>query len=288
MDIHIRLMKQEDVETCGLICYNAFKNSANSHNFRSDHSSPAFSIQLAQSFFANPEIFSIVAERDNNIIGSNYLTEYDVVRAVGPLTIGPTVQSEGAGRQLMQAVIERGNAANSIRLVQDAFDQASLSLYTSLGFDVKEPLVVIEGTVKGDVLSNIEIRSLQEQDLTQCAELCRSVHGIKRTGDLKNTPSFLTAFVALRDDRIIAYASAPHFWASNHAIAQSEEDMQALLTGVGNKSGDRPLSLLLPTRQSNLFRWCLNQGMRVVKPATLMAMGEYQEPNGCYLPSVGY
>lgn len=286
MNVHIRSMKQEDVETCGLICYSAFKNSADRHNFPPDHPSPAFSIELAQSFFANPQIFSIVAEHDDRIIGSNYLTEYDEVRAVGPLTIDSTVQSEGVGRQLMQAVIERGTEANSIRLVQDAFDPASLSLYTSLGFEVKEPLVVIEGTVKSDVASNIEIHPLQEQDLTQCAELCRSVLGVERTGDLKHTPS-LTAFVAVRDDRIIAYASAPHFWASNHAVAQSEEDMQALLAGVG-QSGDRPLSLLLPTRQSQLFRWCLNQGMRVVKPATLMAMGEYQEPHGCYLPSVGY
>lgn len=287
MDVHIRSMKQEDVETCGLICYNAFKHSAERHNFPPDHPSPAFSIQLAQSYFANPQIFSIVAEHDDKVIGSNYLTEYDVVRAVGPLTIDSTVQSEGAGRQLMQAVIERGTEANSIRLVQDAFDQASLSLYTSLGFDVKEPLVVIEGTVKADVPTNIEIRSLREQNLAECAELSRSVHGVDRTGDLKNTPS-LTAFVAVRDDRIIAYASAPHFWASNHAVAQSEADMQALLAGVGNQSGDRPLSLLLPTRQSQLFRWCLDQGMRVIKPATLMAMGKYQEPHGCYLPSVGY
>ena len=288
MDAFIRLMKQEDVETCGIICYNAFKTSADNHNFPPDHPSPEFSIQLTQSFFTNPQIFSIVAERDDKIIGSNYLTEYDAVRAVGPLTINSTVQSKGVGRQLMQAVIERGTEGNSIRLVQDAFDLASLSLYTSLGFDVKEPLVVIEGSIKGDVPTNIEIRAFQEQDLAQCAELCHSVHGVERTGDLKNTPSFLTSFVAVRDDQIIAYASAPHFWASNHAIAQSEEEMQVLLAGVGNKSGERPLSLLLPTRQSQLFRWCLNQGMRVVKPATLMAMGEYQEPHGCYLPSVGY
>jgi hypothetical protein len=49
-----------------------------------------------------------------------------------------------------------------------------------------------------------------------------------------------------------------------------------------------PLSLLLPTRQANLFRWCLHQGMRAIKPMTLMTMGRYQEPEGCYFPSVLY
>ena len=39
----------------------------------------------------------------------------------------------------MEAVIERGEGAPGIRLLQDAFHMRSLSLYTSLGFDVKEP-----------------------------------------------------------------------------------------------------------------------------------------------------
>lgn len=288
MDIHIRSMRQEDVEICGLITYQAFKNSAECHNFRPDMPSLEFSIELAQSCFANPQIFSIVAESDGKIIGSNYLSEYDIVRAVGPLAIDPNVQSEGAGRELMKAAIERAIHSKSIRLVQNAFNLASLSLYASLGFDVKEPLVMLEGKVKSDVPGNIEIRPLQTKDFAQCAELCRRVYGIERTGELKNTPPFLTSFVAVNGDRISAYTSAPHFWALNHAVADSEKDMQALLAGVGNLSGDRPISFLLPTRQTDLFRWCLTKGMRVIKPATLMAMGDYQEPQGCYLPSVLY
>ena len=41
-------------------------------------------------------------------------------------------------------------------------------------------------------------------------------------------------------------------------------------------------------RQAGLFPWCLAGGLRVVKPMTLMTMGAYAEPRGCYLPSVGY
>jgi hypothetical protein len=49
-----------------------------------------------------------------------------------------------------------------------------------------------------------------------------------------------------------------------------------------------PLSFLLPTPQASFFRWCLSEGLRAVKPMTLMAMGSYQEPEGCYFPSVLY
>jgi hypothetical protein len=142
--------------------------------------------------------------------------------------------------------------------------------------------------VKGEVPAGVEVRPIREADLEQCAELCRKTHGIARKNELKSTPPFLTSFVAVRDGRVTAYASAPHFWALNHAVAESDEDMQAVLTGAGNVSNGQPISFLLPTRQTGLFRWCLKQGMRVIKPSTLMSIGRYEKPRGCFLPSVGY
>lgn len=289
MNIKIRPMREEDAETCGRICYEAFKNLADCHNFPPDFPSPEFGIQLAQGFAANPQIYSIVAENeDGEIVGSNYLWEYDAIRAVGPVSVDPHKQAKGAGRKLMEAVIERGKNSEGIRLVQDSFNTASMSLYASQGFDVKEPLVMIAGAIRGDVPAGTEVRPIQAEDYAGCAELCQKTHGIERTGELKNTPPFLTSFVAVRDGRVTAYASAPHFWALNYAVAETEEDMQAVLTGAGNLSDGQPLSFLLPTRQTDLFRWCLKQGMRVVKPSTLMSMGKYEEPSGCFLPSVGY
>ncbi|HKQ54051.1 MAG TPA: GNAT family N-acetyltransferase [Pyrinomonadaceae bacterium] len=288
MSVEIRAMRPEDVETCGRICHEAFKGIAERHNFRPDFPTPAASIQLTEALFSSPLVYSVVAESEGRVVGSNHLWEYDEVRAVGPITVDGQAQAKGAGRKLMEAVIERGQSGRGVRLVQDAFNAASLSLYASLGFDVKEPLALIEGALQGEVPAGTEVRAIREEDFDECAALCRRVHGFERTNELKNTPPFLTSFVAVRGGRVTAYASAPHFWALNHAVAESEEDMCALLTGAGNLSGEQPLSLLLPTRQTSLFRWCLKNGMRVLKPMTLMTMGEYHEPRGCYLPSVGY
>lgn len=290
MNIKIRQMKREDVEICGRICYAAFKNIADCHNFPPDLPSPEFAVEIAESFFANPQIYGVVAENDaGEIVGSNYLWEYDEIRAVGPVSVDPNKQAKGAGRRLMEAVLERGTSSEGIRLVQDAFNTASMSLYASQNFDVKEPLVMIAGAIKGELPEGTQVRPIQAEDYEQCAELCRRIHGIERTGELKNTPPFLTSYVALRDGRVTAYASAPHLWAMNHAVAETLEDMQAVLTGAGNLSGEnQPLSFLLPTRQTDLFRWCLKQKMQVVKPSTLMSMGKYTEPRGYFLPSVGY
>jgi hypothetical protein len=44
----------------------------------------------------------------------------------------------------------------------------------------------------------------------------------------------------------------------------------------------------VPTRKGDLMRWCLNNGLRIVQPMTLMTVGLYNEPIGSYLPSVVY
>lgn len=287
MTIQIRSMSAEDVEACGRICHIAFMGIAEKHNFRPDFPTPEMAIGLTRMLYESPGAFNVVAESDGKVIGSNHLWEYDAIRAVGPITVDPNAQAKGAGRMLMEAVIERGKGSAGVRLVQDSFNTASLSLYASLGFDVKEPLALIEGPVKGDVPSEFEVRPIREDDYDACAELCRSVYGFDRVNELKYSPPMPNPFVALRGGRVTAYISAPQFWPLNHAVAETERDMHALLTGAGNQCPE-PLSFLLPTRQTALFRWCLKKGMKVVKPMTLMSMGEYHEPRGCYLPSVGY
>jgi GNAT superfamily N-acetyltransferase len=233
------------------------------------------------------DVFNVVAESDGQVIGSNHLLESDAIAAVGPITVDSNAQAKGVGRMLMDAVIERGKDRRGIRLVQDGFNTASLSLYASLGFDVREPMVLIEGALKGDVPPDFEVRPIQEEDYETCAELCRAVLGVDRLNELRKTPPMPSPFIALRDGRLTAYISAPEMWALNHAVAETVEDMQALLIGAGTQ-GTKPFSLILPTRQTALFRWSLKNGMRVIKPLTLMSMGDYREPRGCYLPSVGY
>lgn len=279
-------MTSEDVETCGRICYEAFNGIADKHNFRHDFPTLEVAVELMRMLVSRPDVFSVVAEGEGRVIGSNHLAESDAIRAVGPITIDPNAQAKGAGRMLMEAVIERGRSAPGIRLLQDSFNAASLSLYASLGFDVREPVVLIEGVLKGEVPAGFAVRPIIEDDYERCAELCRSVHGFDRINELKHTPPMPNPFVALRDGRITAYISAPQFWAVNHGVAETERDMQALLLGAGNQC--EQLSVILPTRQAALFRWLLKNGMRVIKPMTLMSMGEYHEPRGCYLPSVGY
>lgn len=287
MDIQIRLATSADAEECGRIIYEAFKGVAERHDFPPDFPSADAAAQLAHLLINDPAVFGVVAESGGRVVGSNFISEWDSIRGVGPITIDPNVQSRGIGRRLMEAVIERGRGAAGVRLVQDSFNTASLSLYAGLGFEVKEPLALMEGAPAGEPPAGVEVRPMREEDRGAASELCERAYGFPRAGEIEALAPALRPFVALREGRMVAYATAPNLWSLGHAVAEDEEDMRALLTGAATQTGE-PLSFLLPTRQAGLFRWCLSRGMRVVKAMTLMATGEYREPRGSYLTSVLY
>ena len=76
--------------------------------------------------------------------------------------------------------------------------------------------------------------------------------------------------------------------ALSHSVAQTEADMQALLLGAAAYISEELLSFHLPLRYASLFRWCLQEGLRALKPMAVMAVGEYQSPEGCWFPSFAY
>src|SRR5712691_9338799 len=107
------------------------------------------------------------------------------------------------------------------------------------------------------------------------------------TNELHDALATGAPIVALRNGRVRAYMAAPTIWLANHGVAEAEEDMHALLLGVA-RMARRPISFLMPIRRAALFRWCLTQGFRAIRPMTLMTIGEYREPQGSYFPSVLY
>ncbi len=287
--MNIRPITTADTENCGRVIYEGFKSIDDLRKLPRDFPDLESGMRFAEMAINNPNIYGVAAEDDDGkFLGSNFLWEHDAIRGVGPITVDPNVQAKGVGRRLMQAVIERGKDAPGVRLVQGAYNLVSMSLYADLGFEIVEPLVIMEGTPNGNGNSNsVEVRPLEEKDLAEANDLCRKVHGFDRANELKQISQSFPSFVAMRDGRIVGYTSAPVSWQLNHAVAESVEDLQSLLSGAAKQLG-QPLAFLLPTRQSELFRWCLKNGLRVSKALTLMVTGEYQKPQGAYLPSVLY
>jgi GNAT superfamily N-acetyltransferase len=288
-EVQIRGATTADAEVCGRILYEAFHGIATERGFPDDFPTAEFATMVFTWMAESPAHYGVVAERDGQIVGSNFLDERDDIRGVGPISVDPAVQGSGAGRMLMEAVIERGRGARGIRLLQDAFNPVSMSLYAGLGFDIKEPVVRIMGEPRSDTPADVEVRPLEHADLEACGELCRSVHGIERTGELATgiEGPILIPVGLFRDGRLTAYATTTVIWPQGHGVAETEEGLRALLLG-GAAAAGAPLDFLLPTRSAELFRWALSEGLRVVKPMSLMSIGEYHEPQGAWYPSVIY
>ena len=235
--------------------------------------------------FSHPGFFCVVAEQEGKVIGSNCLDERTPIGGVGPITIDPAAQNRAAGRALMQAVLTRAAERTfaGVRLVQAAYHNRSLSLYAKLGFVVREPLSCMQGPAIQKMLPGYLVRSAIADDLAACNELCTRVHGHERAGELKEAVQHGTAVVAERDGRVTAYASSVAFF--GHAVGETNEDLKALIAAAAAFQGP---GILVPSRNAGLFRWCLENGLRVVQPMTLMTMGLYNEPAGAYLPSILY
>jgi hypothetical protein len=138
------------------------------------------------------------------VVGSNFLDERNPISGVGPISVGPTVQNQTIGRQLMLAVTERSAQRGfaGCRLVQSAYHNRSLCLYTKLGFDTREPLSKMFGKPPKLKLPGYEVRPASEADLGVCNQLCRHVHGHDRGGELRDAIKRGTAKVVEHLGRI--------------------------------------------------------------------------------------
>ncbi|MEG4029604.1 MULTISPECIES: GNAT family N-acetyltransferase [unclassified Microcoleus] len=286
MNLVIRRATHQDIDVCARITYEAFKDISDRHLFPTDFPTLEFATEITGLLIESPLFFGIVAESEGAVVGCGFMDERNPIRGIGPVSVDRTFQGRGTGREIMKALLERGQDAVGIRLVQESFNMASLSLYASLGFEVKEPFVLMEGKFRSQPQKGFEVRPLASEDVGECAALCEKLCGCDRTSDIEYALNFFSPWVACKEGRIVAYTCAVS--ALGHSVAETEADMQALLLGAAAYSSDQLLAFHLPLRYASLFRWCLQEGLRALKPMAVMAVGEYRSPEGCWFPSFVY
>lgn len=285
MDVVLRPGTLDDAETCGRICYEAFKTISEQHNFPADFPSPEPAVGLLSMLLSRNDVYSVVAEIDGKTVGSNFMWEQKQIAGIGPITVDPNVQNSTVGRRLMRAVMSRAEERGfaGVRLVQAAYHNRSLSLYTKLGFDTREPLSLMNGSALNLQIAGRVVRAANEKDREACNTLCFNVHGHDRDVEVFDAINEGRGSVVEQDGRITGYTTGISFL--GHSVAESNEDMKALIGAVPEFVGP---GFLLPTRNGDLFRWCLENGLRVVQQMTLMSKGLYNEPRGAFLPSILY
>ena len=285
MDVKLRPGTPDDAEACGRICYDAFATLAAAHGNACDFPSPDAATGLVSALLAHPGIYAVVAEADGVVVGSNFLDERTAIAGVGPITVDPTIQDCAVGRQLMLAVMERAAARHKsgVRLVQAAYNTRSLALYAKLGFEVRETLACLQGPPLHMAFDGLTVRAAADDDLEACDRLCHVVHGHDRSPQVGDAILLGKALIVERDGEVTGYSTGLSFF--DHSVGARDDDIQALIGAADAFGGP---GLLVPMRNTALFRFCLQHGLRVVQVMTLMTTGRYQEPRGAYLPSIMY
>lgn len=283
--LSLRPGRPDEAETLGKICFEAFAAIADAHNFPRDFPSAEVGTGMMTMLLTRPDIYSVVAEEGGRVVGSNFLWESDAVAGVGPITVAPNVQNSKIGRALMEDVIRHGEEKGtySIRLVQSAYHNRSLSLYTKLGFDAVEPLSGIGGAPLKITIEGHPVRTATKDDIDGIDALTLRVHGHTRHNEVAGAIEMGSARVVERGGRVSGYTTGIGFM--GHTVGESNDDVKALIGAATEFGGP---GFLLPTRNGELLRWCLAQGLRIVQPLTLMSRGVYQEPRGAFIPSILY
>ncbi len=272
------------IDELGRICYEAFKDIADSHGFPPDFPTVQIARRVIAMMISRPDVYGVAAIVDDQLAGSNFLSLSDPVAGVGPITVDHAFQGGGIGRALMSDVIRyaREHGIEMVRLVQDAYNTRSISLYASLGFDTRHPLALMRPSAPSSIDSTV--RDATESDLDAIEILCKRIYKVTRRGEVAAAiRSNFPTVVRVRDGRIRAYLIPGVF---GHGVGESEDDMTALAQEGTRRSPE--VLVFAPLDEADLFRRFLAAGFRTVKMMNLMTMGPYEAPDRVWMPSVLY
>jgi predicted N-acetyltransferase YhbS len=281
--IELRTAKASDIPACATAMYEAFRDIAERHNFPPDFPSAEVAGGLLNSLLGVPDVDAFVAEQEGTIAGSIFVSRRSPVGGISIVTVDPKVQNRAIGRQLMlhgmECLDQQGHTRQ--QLIQAGYHSRSLCLYAKLGFIATDLLSNMYGGPITEEIPGRTVRQATEGDADACNALCRKVHGFDRAGEVAGAISQGKASVVESDDGITGYTTGVGF--VGHGVGASTYDLKALIASVDEFIGP---GVLIPTTNGDLFRWCLENGLRVSQQLTLMDTSPAGPPDGAYWPSV--
>ena len=286
MAIELVSAEPQHVDEIGRICFEAFKEVEEEHGFSPDFPTMELARQVLGMLAQRNDFYGVVALRDGQPVGSNFLSLMDPVAGVGPVTIDCACQGQGIGRVLMQDVIDyaRRKKIEQVRLLQDSHNVASLSLYASLGFDVKDTVAFMQAAPAAE--ADYSVRPVAEPDLPAIEELSKRIYkNSSRNEVAAAAPYGFPAFVREHQGHITGYLIPGTF---GHGIAETEEDGLALIGEAARRLPPDLARFFCPLSEGSFFRKALQTGSRVIKVMNYMKLGPYEHPDEVWMPSVLY
>jgi len=285
-DIELIRPEPQQVPELARICFEAFKRIHERHSFPPDIPNIELAGHIMGLLVSGKNFYGVAARVNGRLVGSNFISCTDPVGGVGPITVDPAFEGRGVGRALMKAVLDyaQQKGMEQVRLLQDSFNTKSLSLYASLGFDVRTPVGLLDA--RPALTADSTVRPATTADLPVLDDLSRRLYPCSRRGEIvmlmgMNVP----VFVREHGGKIPGYF-VPGFL--GHGVAETEADALALIGETMRRVPPEFAVFFCPLVLGNFYRAILKSGHRLRKIMTYMTLGPYEPPRGIWLPSIGY
>jgi len=281
----IRRMEEHDTVRAGEVIVAAFNDVFSRHRYAPPFDSRESGIELARGYLQLEPQECFVAVENGQVVGSGFLHLRGETAGIGPITVDPTCQAKGVGREIMMTVIRAGRHCSSLRLVQDAFNTASFPLYSKLGFAVCGTVLSLSGQQLRPAgrTRGITIRELTASDADRVAALDAKLTGIIRPQDIQFFLHRPPQLVSLTAGKIAGYLCLLRTETSTFlgpAAATELTVLRALISQAIELEKGKALRLRLPARHSGLFHDLLKIGFRIDHLQTYMVRGPWKAAKG--------
>jgi ribosomal protein S18 acetylase RimI-like enzyme len=281
----IRRMEERDVARAGEVIATAFNDVFTRHGFPPPFPSPEAGIRLARAYLQRESQECFVAVEGGRVIGSGFLHLRGETAGIGPITVDPSCQSKGVGKEIMMTVIRAGRHCPSLRLVQDAFNIVSLPLYSKLGFAICGTVLSLAGQEfrVGGRPRGMAIREMTAHDTARVAALDAKLTGITRPQDIQYFLGRPPQFVCLVDGKLVGYLCLVRTGGGTFvgpAAATESAILKALVSYAIEVEQGKTLRMRLPARHAELFRDLMKMGFQVETIQTYMVRGPWRPPKG--------
>src|SRR5215213_5304846 len=284
MAIELVPAEPEHARELGSICFEAFREVHDRGCGTRDFPTVDFAQQVLGMLVQREDFYRVSALDDGRVVGSNFLSLMDPVAGVGPITVDPSCQGQGVGRALMQNGMDYAQRHNieQVRLMQDSFNVASLSLYASMGFDVKVPVAFMQAAPLAQ--ADDSVRPIAEPDLPAVEELSERIYKNSRRNEVAAAARYgFAALLRERQGRITGYLLPGIL---GHGVAETEEDALALVGEAARRLPPEIARFFCPLTESSFYRRSLQGGCHVIKVMNYMTLGPYEHPDEVWMPSV--
>jgi hypothetical protein len=285
MDVRLRPGTPQDAGAAGRICYEAFRSIAEAHGFRPDFPSTEVTGGMLGSFLAHPLFYSVAAELDGEVAGSNFLDERVVIAAVGPITVAPNVQDRQIGRALWRMSCA-GRPTGALR-----GSGCSRRPTTAVPW----PFMPSSASGPGRRWRACRVaRSGPRSRATGCVPPGPRTSPIATPCAGTSTATTAPSSLPKRSNGARpGSSSTPAASRDTRRVPPSLRTPSAGPTGnsrpsSGHRRHSRDPVSSFPSATRSCFTWCLSHGLRVTQLMTLMTIGLYNEPVGAWMPSIEF